>query len=280
MASRPTSTADGSGVLGPDGGRDRDRRFGQPARSAPSAAAARSGPRPATSRSARSSPPSPRRGRTPPPGGPAACELEEVEELLDLLGVVGLDAERGRPGRGRSRRPACSSITTTLMPDLVLVGRQVLPQLRGLVVDVLVDAVDVAVGVDQLGRRLLPHPGHAGQVVGVVAPERGVLHVLVRRDPGPLLDPGLVVEGVVADAPLVVDDLDVGVADQLVAVAVAGDDQDLDPVGRGPLGQGGQDVVGLDPACSTCRIRRASSTSRTRPICWRRMSGAADRLAL
>ena len=41
-------------------------------------------------------------------------------------------------------------------------------------------AVEVAVGVDQLGRGLLSHPGHAGQVVGGVAPQGGVL-----RDSGP-----------------------------------------------------------------------------------------------
>ena len=43
------------------------------------------------------------------------------------------------------------------------------------------DAVEVAVRGEQLGRRLLPHPGHAGQVVRGVAAQRGQQHVLRRR---------------------------------------------------------------------------------------------------
>jgi len=46
-----------------------------------------------------------------------------------------------------------------------LVGGQVLPELRCLVADVLEDAVDPAVGGDELGRCLLPDTRHAGQVV-------------------------------------------------------------------------------------------------------------------
>ena len=49
---------------------------------------------------------------------------------------------------------------------------------------------------------------------------------------GPLLDAGLVVEGVVADAAPVVEHLDVRVLDQLVGVAVAGDDDDVAPRSR------------------------------------------------
>ena len=46
---------------------------------------------------------------------------------------------------------------------------QVLAQLGRERVEVGVETVEVAVLVDQLGRRLLPHPGDAGQVVGRVA---------------------------------------------------------------------------------------------------------------
>ena len=66
--------------------------------------------------------------------------------------------------------------------------------------------------VDQLGGRLLPDPGNAGQVVARVAAQGGVLGILRRRDAGALDDAGLVVEHVVADAAAVVEHLDVRVA--------------------------------------------------------------------
>ena len=78
-----------------------------------------------------------------------------------------------------------------------------------------------------------PTPGHAGQVVGRVAAQRGVLEVLRRRDAGALDDAGLVVERVVGDAAPVVEHLDVRVLDELVAVAVAGDDDDVVAARRG-----------------------------------------------
>src|SRR5581483_12481829 len=62
---------------------------------------------------------------------------------------------------------------------------------------------------------------------------------------GALLDAGLVVQHVVAHAPAVVEDLDVGVFDQLVGVAVAGDDDDVVAPVPGLGGEGGHDVVGL-----------------------------------
>ena len=133
-----------------------------------------------------------------------------------------------------------------VVADVVLVGGEVLTQLRGELVEHGVDAVDPAALVDQLRRRLLPDPGHTGQVVGVVAPQGGVLDVVDGLDAGSLEDAGLVVEGVVAHAPLVVEDLDVGVLDELIAVAVAGDHDDvvaaIPPLG----GEGGDDVVGLE----------------------------------
>ena len=120
------------------------------------------------------------------------------------------------------------------------------PQLGRLCVDVGEDAVEVAVGVDELGGRLLAHAGDAGQVVGRITAERRVEHVLVGPYAGALEDAGLVVERVVADAALVVEDLDVRVVDQLVAVAVARDDDGRDVLGLGLGGQRRDDVVGLD----------------------------------
>ncbi len=108
-----------------------------------------------------------------------------------------------------------------------------------------IERIEVAVFIDQLGRRLLPHAGNAGQVVGGVAPQRGQQRVLVRPHPGPLLDAGLVVEGVVAHAPTVVQHPDVGILDQLVGVAVTGHDDHRMPPVPGLGGQRGQNVVSL-----------------------------------
>ncbi len=59
-------------------------------------------------------------------------------------------------------------------------------------------------------------------------------------------DAGLVVEGVVAHPPLVVEHPHVGVLDQLVGVPVAGDDDHRLPTLPGLGGQGGEHVVGLE----------------------------------
>ena len=93
----------------------------------------------------------------------------------------------------------------------VLVGLEVLAQLGRLLLEVGEHPVEVAVLVDQLGGGLLPHPGDARQVVRRVAAQGGEQDVLLRRHPGALGDAGLVVERVVAHAPLVVEDPDVGV---------------------------------------------------------------------
>jgi hypothetical protein len=119
------------------------------------------------------------------------------------------------------------------------------PQLGGLLLDVGEDAVEPSVGGDELGCRLLPHPGHTGQVVAGVASERGVLRVLGRTHPGALADARLVVQRVVADAALVVHDPYVRVLDQLVRVAVARDDDHVMAPVTGLCGQCGQQVVGL-----------------------------------
>ena len=91
-----------------------------------------------------------------------------------------------------------------------------------------------------------PTPGMPGRLSRRIAAERGVLHVLGGVDAGALDDARLVVVGVVRHAALVVDDPDVRVLDELVAVPVAGDDQDVVAAGRGQRGEGGDDVVGLD----------------------------------
>jgi hypothetical protein len=158
---------------------------------------------------------------------------------------------------------------------------QVLAQLGGLVRDVGEDAVETAVGVDQLGCGLLAHAGHARQVVGRIAAQRGVLDVVAGVDPGALEDAGLVVQGVVGHAALVVEDLHVGVLDELVAVAVAGDDDDVVAALLGQGGQGGDDVVGLDAGLvDGGDAERVDHLAHQRHLLASRCRGAASRWAL
>ena len=158
------------------------------------------------------------------------AELEEVEQPLDL-GLVRADHQVvGDLDRGVAAQHA--DLEVLAHPRLGLGQRGA--QLRRQLVEVGEDAVEPAVGRDQLGGRLLADARDARQVVARVAAQRGVLRVLRRRDAGALEDPGLVVERVVADAAAVVEHLDVRVADELVGVAVAGDDDDVVAAGRRP----------------------------------------------
>ena len=209
---------------------------------------------------------------------PERAELEEVEQPLELVGirfhaeVVDEDVvDRGVVAQDHQ-------VEVLARPCLVLDQRRL--QLGRLLVDVGEDPVEAAVLVDQLGRRLLPHSRHAGQVVGVVAAQRRVLRVEGGRDAGLLLDARLVVEGVVADAAPVVEHPDVRVAHELVAVAVTGDDDHVVALADEQVDGRGDQVVGFPAGAVDRWIPIASSTSRTSPICWRRMSGAALALRL
>ena len=198
-----------------------------------------------------------RRGRRRPagPSAPSSIRVDEPGPHRTQLELV-----EGLPGLSRSQPPRASSstwtsrgtsrtsgITSALIRTCSGVVGQVLAQLGRQGVEVGEDGVEVAVLVDQFGRRLLPHPGHPGEVVGRVAAEGGQERVLLGPHPGALLDARLVVEGVVAHPPPVVEHPDVGVLDQLVGVAVAGDDDDRVLAVPGLGGQGGQHVVGLEP---------------------------------
>ena len=174
---------------------------------------------------------------------PERAELEEVEQSLEFLRIR-IDAEVVDRDVDERRIVAQDhQLEVLARPRLVFDQRRL--QLRRLRVDVGEDAVEAAVLVDQLGRRLLPHPGHAGQVVAGVAAQRGVLRVERRRDPGLLLDAGLVVERVVADPAPVVEHLHVRIGDELVAVAVAGDDDHVVAVVDEQVDRRGDEVVGL-----------------------------------
>ncbi len=123
---------------------------------------------------------------------------------------------------------------------------EVRPLLRREVVEVFEDAFEAAVGVDELRGSLLADAGNAGEVVARVAAHRRVVGVLRGRDSGAFLDPGFVVQRVVGDAALVVEHLEVRVLHELVRVAIAGDDDGVDPLRRGARRQGADHVVGFD----------------------------------
>ena len=88
------------------------------------------------------------------------AELEEVEQPLHL-GHVRFHLQRlGQLDRGVAAQD--HHVVVLAHPLLVLGQRG--PQLGRQLVEVLEDAVQPAVGVDQLGRRLLPHPGTPGRL--------------------------------------------------------------------------------------------------------------------
>jgi hypothetical protein len=126
-----------------------------------------------------------------------------------------------------------------------LVRRQVLAQLRRLLVGVGEDPVEAAVRVDELRGGLLADTRHTGKVVGIVATQRGVLRIQLRRHARAFGDPRLVVQRVVADSALVVEHLDVRILDELVAVAIAGDDDDVVAASDDGVRRRRDQVVGL-----------------------------------
>ena len=152
-------------------------------------------------------------------------ELQKVEQALDFL-VVRL--ARGKIGNANVERDVPDQVHEfEVEANLVLVGRQVLLQLWGLFIEGCVDPVDTPIFVDELRRGLLANPGHARKVVGLVAAHRCVRDVVDRLHAGAFENASLVVEGVIGNAALVVEHLHVGVFDQLVAIPVAGHDDDL-----------------------------------------------------
>jgi hypothetical protein len=100
--------------------------------------------------------------------------------------------------------------------------------------------LDAAVGVDQFGGDLLADAGHAGHVIGGIAPERLNVHDLVRADAEFLF------HRLAADQRAVhrVHHLD-PLADQLHQVLVGRDDRDLDALLPRGGDIAGDDVVGL-----------------------------------
>ena len=108
----------------------------------------------------------------------------------------------------------------------------------------LVDALKAAVGLQELGRRLIADAGHAGDVVGGVAFEAQKVDELVGAHAVALLHLGRAVDGDVGDALLRGDDARF-VRGQLVGVLVARHEQRLEAKRLVARGDGAQDVVAL-----------------------------------
>ena len=177
--------------------------------------------------------------------GVQRAELEKVEQLADRLGVDLSEGEVVEPGV--QRHVAHEQHHLGVGADPLLGGREVLPELGRQVVQGAEDPVQPSPFVDQLGRGLLAHPGHSGQVVAGVAPQGRILHVVGGPHAGAVQDAGLVVQ--LALRPpvrvVVVEHLDPGVLHQLVGVAVAGYDDHVIAGVAALGGQGGEHVVGL-----------------------------------
>ena len=171
-------------------------------------------------------------------------ELEEVEEPAHFFGVGLAHAEVGRfefqlhVADEHHHVGVAAHATFELGQARLEFGR--------LLVDMGKDAIDAAVFHDELRRGLLADAGHAQQVVRGVTAQRGVLHVQRRRNTSLLFDALLVVQRVVGDAAAVVEHLDEWVFDELIAVAIAGDDDRLHAGVACPGRQRGDDVVGLE----------------------------------
>ena len=110
----------------------------------------------------------------------------------------------------------------------------------------LVNAVDAAVLIDQFGCSLFANPGDTGKIVGRIAAKRGVVHIVSWLYTGTFEDAGFVIERVVRNTTLVVEHLDMRIMNELVAVAIASDDDDVVTARFGRCCQGCDDVVGFE----------------------------------
>ena len=107
------------------------------------------------------------------------------------------------------------------------------------------ERAEVAVLREPLRRGLGADPGHAGEVVALLADQGREVGVEPGRDAVALLDRGRVDPGQVADALAGVEHRDV-VGDELEGVPVTGDDRDVEALGGRLVGERGDDVVGLE----------------------------------
>ncbi|CAB4989968.1 unannotated protein [freshwater metagenome] len=131
--------------------------------------------------------------------------------------------------------------------SLVLVLGQVLPKFRCELVEVFIDAVDTAVLIDQFRSGLLAHAGNAREIVRRIAAQRGVMHIIGRLYARALENACFVIQRVIRNTALVIQNFDVRIVHKLIAVAIAGDDNDIVAADFSRCRQRGDDVVGFKP---------------------------------
>ena len=155
-------------------------------------------------------------------------------------------AQREVDGREVQIEVPDQGVEPPVAQDLAQVFTQCLTLLAGDLVGVGDDVVETVVGVDPLGRVAGSDPGDPRQVVGGLPHQRRQLGVSMGRDAVLLLDRFRRHPGQIGNAAHGIEHRGV-LGDQLEAVTVAGQDQDVH-VGRQGLGHpGGDDVVRLEP---------------------------------
>ena len=131
--------------------------------------------------------------------------------------------------------------------NLLPVLPEPLPQLRlADVADPVQQRLHGLVLAEQAARGLLPHPGHAGDVVGRVALQALQIRDLLRGDPESLPHCRLIVDRGLRDAARGHHHARVG-RDQLERIQIPRHDQDVDPLRLRLPGQRADDVIGLEP---------------------------------
>ena len=171
------------------------------------------------------------------------AHLEEVEEPLEGLAIRVPQFEGGE--RDSEGDVAHERRQPQVRPHLLLVDDERFAQFRRALREVGVEPVEVVVGGDELGGRLLADTRDPRQVVRRVAPQRREQRVVGRGHAGARDDARLVVEDVVGHATPVVEHAHVRILDELERVAVPRHDDDVVRLVPQPRRQRGEDVVRL-----------------------------------
>ena len=169
-------------------------------------------------------------------------ELQPVEQAVHCVAVPVLPLEVGAPER--QVEVAQQGVDPTVRRDVVEVLAERLPRFARHVGRLPHEVLEPVVHVEPLRGRLRPDPGHARQVVARLTDQRREVGVALRGDEVLLLHGRRRHTGEVGDALAGVEHRHV-VVDELERVAVAGDDEHVEPVLDRLRRERRNDVVGL-----------------------------------